>query len=75
MIEIAAPLGLATLLGALNGTLMGIIFVVADGNTVTVPWLDVVLVPALVAAAWVVVTAIAVTALGRAAPPVPLRTT
>jgi FtsX-like permease family protein len=75
MIEIAAPLGLATLLGALNGTLMGIIFVVADGNAVTVPWLDVVLVPALVAGAWVVVTAIAVTALGRAAPPVPLRTT
>ena len=52
----------------------GVIFVLANDNPVTVPWLDVILVPTLVVAAWLIVTAIGVTALGRAAPPVPLRT-
>jgi hypothetical protein len=45
-----------------------------NGNHVVIPWFEVFALPALVAAAWLIVTAIALAALGRAAPSVPLRT-
>jgi hypothetical protein len=74
MLEVGAPLLIATAFGALNGTIMGVVFSGLNGNSFVIPWFDVIVLPALVAAAWLIVTAIALAALGRAAPQVPLRT-
>jgi hypothetical protein len=74
LLEVGTPLLIATAIGALNGVVMGVAFVLLNGGHLVVPWVDVVVLPALVGAAWLIVTAIGLAALGRAAPPVPLRT-
>lgn len=74
VLEVGAPLIVATAFGALNGVVMGFTLAVLGWHSIVVPWFDVLAVPALVAAAWLIVSAIGAAALGRAAPRVPLRT-
>lgn len=65
LVEVTLPLAVATLLGVVDGIAVGLIFVSLVGAPVLVAWRDVVIVPAMLATAWIVVSALAVGAVGR----------
>ena len=72
--EVAAPVLAAGALGVANGLVAGLLLLAVLDAPMVVPWLDLVALSALVRGAWVVVSGIAVGAVGRVTSTESLRT-
>lgn len=78
MLEVGAPLVAVTVLGAVNGLAVAVAVASAAGEPIVVSWLSwlsLLVVPALLGAVWLAVTALALPAIGRASALRWLRTT
>jgi hypothetical protein len=75
LVELVVPLTTATGLGIGNGLAAGALFARALDAPISVPWSDVLAMPALVAGTWLAVAAVVVASVSRATATETLRTT
>ncbi len=65
MLEVGAPLAAVAILADVSGLATGALFVQGTNQPVVFPWITLLVVPALLVAVWLVVTALALPAIGR----------